>query len=138
MGEGSIGVATDASGDSAFAITELTSQLHRIDIASTKIMQSVAVQLSVGNTPVPAGPRSIAMDVVRERVIVGSQSSSGVLEYKGDDLSMVGERSLDYGGVSSVDATLDGSIFVGTATRGSSAGVDAGRIVQVDSSTLAI
>lgn len=138
VGEGSIGVAIDASGSSAFAITELTSQLHRIDIASSKITQTVPAQLSVGNTRVPAGPRSIAMDDVRERVIVGSQSFSGVMEYESDDLSIVGERSLDYGGVSSVDTTLDGSIFLGTASRGSSAGVDAGRIVQVDSSTLAI
>lgn len=115
VGEGAIAVALDDTGRTAYSVTEITSQLHRIDVASAQVTHSVPITLAMGGSEFLAGPRSLIIDDARGRVIVGTQSRAALLSFGASDLALRVERRLETGGVTALDQTADGSVFVGTS-----------------------
>ena len=115
VGEGSIAVAIDATGRTAYSVTEITSQLHRIDVASAQVTHSVPVTLAMGGSDFLGGPRSLIIDDARGLVLVGTQSRAALMSYGAPDLALIKESRLDTGGVTALDQSSDGSVFVGTS-----------------------
>lgn len=115
VGEGSIAVALDSTGRTAYSVTEITSQLIRVDVASAQVTHSVPVTVAMGGSDFLGGPRSLIVDDARGRVIVGTQSRAALMSYGASDLAPLEESRLDTGGVTALDQTSDGSVFVGTS-----------------------
>lgn len=138
VGEGSVGVALDDTARTAFSITEITSQLHRIDVAAAQVTHSVPVTLAMAGSDFLGGPRSLIVDEERGRVVVGTQSQPALMAFSAGDLSLLKETRLQTGGITALTQTADGSIFAGTSGVSYGTNLVSNQVLRINAETFVI
>lgn len=131
IGPGSIGVDVAADGKTAYAVSEISSRLVRIDATAGSITHNIPVE--IGAEKAPGGPRSVIIDDARNRVIVAGQSRPAVLIYDPVSLALVDEIVFpQFFGFSSAALGDDGELYLGMSPVSAGSKRQQGRIIKVD------